>query len=77
MISKASVKKSLGILAVLVFLYICIHGWFKNPEMIDEILNRLLYLIGILFGFKIASGAVSHLGRSGNVQENQGETGGR
>ena len=76
MAPKASFKKILGSLAVLVFLYICVQGFYKAPEMIDEILTRLLFLIGMLFTIKVASGAVNqirNIGQNNQLQNQQNE----
>ena len=54
---KASFKKTLGGIAVIAFIFICVRGALLTPDNVGMILTRLLYLIGILFGIKAVSGA--------------------
>jgi len=74
MINRISYKKTLGGIAVIAFIFICVRGAFITPDNIGMILTRLLYLIGILFGIKAASGAfvknqeIKQNGNQGNTK---------
>ena len=62
--TKASVKKTWGQIYLGAFLFIIVFIIYKNvgiAEIVRICVNAMIMIIGILFGLKVATGAINKL----------------